>query len=41
MYRIETPDGEVTLDLRFEHAIPENWDPEEFLKEHISLEAIK
>ena len=41
MYRIETPGGEVTLDLRFEHEIPESWDPENFLREHISLEAIK
>ena len=41
MYRIETPDGEITLDLRFEHEIPENWDPEDFLREHISLEAMK
>ena len=41
MYRIETPDGEITLDLRFEHEIPESWDPENFLIEHISLEAIK
>jgi hypothetical protein len=38
MYRIETPDGEVTLDLRFEHEIPEDWDPEEFLREHINIE---
>ncbi|MCR5811471.1 MAG: hypothetical protein K6G34_08855 [Lachnospiraceae bacterium] len=41
MYRIETPDGEIALDLRFEHEIPEIRDPEEFLKEHISLEAMK
>ena len=41
VYRIETPGGEVTLDLRFEHEIPENWDPEDFLREHISLEAMK
>lgn len=41
MYRIETPEGEIALDLRFEHEIPEFRDPEEFLKEHISLEAIK
>ena len=38
MYRIETPDGEVTLDLRFEHEIPEDWDPEGFLREHINIE---
>ena len=38
MYRIETPDGEVTLDLRFEHEIPEDWDPEGFLREHITIE---
>ena len=38
MYRIETPDGEVTLDLRFEHEIPESWDPEGFLREHINIE---
>ena len=41
MYRIETPDGEIALDFRFEHEIPESWDPENFLIEHISLEAIK
>lgn len=41
MYRIETPDGEIALDLRFEHEIPESWDPESFLREHISLEAMK
>ena len=41
MYRIETPDGEIALDLRFEHEIPESWDPEDFLREHISLEAMK
>ncbi len=38
MYRIETPDGEVTLDLRFRHEIPEDWDPEGFLREHINIE---
>ena len=41
MYRIETPEGEIALDLRFEHEIPESWDPENFLIEHISLEAMK
>ena len=41
MYRIETPESEIVLDLRFEHEIPENWDPENFLREHISLEAMK
>ena len=41
MYRIETPESEIVLDLRFEHEIPESWDPENFLREHISLEAIK
>lgn len=41
MYRIESPDGEIALDFRFEHEIPEIWDPENFLIEHISLEAIK
>ena len=41
MYRIETPESEIVLDLRFEHEIPESWDPENFLREHISLEAMK
>ena len=41
MYRIETPESEIVLDLRFEHEIPESWDPESFLREHISLEAMK
>ena len=41
MYRIETQDSEVTLDLRFEHNVPESWDPEGFLKDHVIIENVR